>query len=92
MNYFSNILLRAAVFDRQATPLDTSNLVPTALNDRFPTSSLQQGAYTIIFLFTSLALVVLGLRVYIRQRMKQFGWGMHWSLWATSSVGFLVGF
>lgn len=75
MEFHSTEELRSIVFGRQAE-IDTSTLVPTAPGDRYPTTSLQQGGFAILFLFPSLALIILGLRLYSRQKMKQFGWGM----------------
>ncbi|PVH78373.1 hypothetical protein DL98DRAFT_397420, partial [Cadophora sp. DSE1049] len=48
--------------------------VPVGNGERFPTSSLQQAGFAILFLFPTLALIVVCLRIYSRQKMKQFGW------------------
>ncbi|KAL7625355.1 hypothetical protein AAE478_004571 [Parahypoxylon ruwenzoriense] len=40
----------------------------------YPYSPLQQGGFFILFFFPSIALIVIGLRVYGRVRSRQFGW------------------
>ena len=76
MEFRTTEVLRSTIFGRQA-PVDTSTLVPTAPGDRFPTTSLQQGGFAILFLFPTIALLVVCLRIFSRQKMKQFGWGKY---------------
>ncbi|KAI4863203.1 hypothetical protein F4820DRAFT_381680 [Hypoxylon rubiginosum] len=44
------------------------------VSDAYPYSPLQQGGLFILFFFPSIALAVVGLRVYGRVRSRQFGW------------------
>ncbi|KAG4443305.1 hypothetical protein IFR05_001249 [Cadophora sp. M221] len=63
--------LRSLIFSRQEA-IDSTLLVSNG--ERFPTSSLQQAGFAILFMFPAIALLVVALRVYSRQKMKQFGW------------------
>lgn len=65
---------RHGLFPRQAT-MDTSNLIPTPAGERYPTTGLQQGGFAILFVMVSLSLIMVCLRIYSRQTMKQFGLG-----------------
>lgn len=68
--YFAMLARQAdAAADGDAPP------PPTAPGDMFPYSGLQHVGFFILFVFPSLALVVVGLRVYSRTTTKQFGWG-----------------
>ncbi|KAH7317726.1 CFEM domain-containing protein [Rhexocercosporidium sp. MPI-PUGE-AT-0058] len=63
--------LRSSIFSRQAA-IDPA--APVGNGERFPTSSFQQAGFAILFLFPVIAIIVVALRVYIRRKMKQFGW------------------
>ena len=66
--------LRSLIFSRQA---EIEPAAPVGSGERFPTSSLQQAGFAILFMFPAIAVLVVALRVYSRQKMKQFGWGMY---------------
>ncbi|KAH9211450.1 hypothetical protein DL95DRAFT_464881 [Leptodontidium sp. 2 PMI_412] len=63
--------LRSLIFGRQEV---IEPAAPVGNGERFPTSSLQQAGFAILFMFPAIAMLVVALRVYSRQKMKQFGW------------------
>lgn len=54
----------------------TSAALPPITDDYpYPYSSLQHTGFFVLFFFPTIALLVVGLRVYSRVSTKQFGWG-----------------
>jgi len=79
--------LRGLIFSRQTEAAPT---VPVSDSERFPTSSLQQAGFAILFLFPTIAFLIVCLRVYSRQKMKQFGWGTFLILFQYTSSSMLT--
>ncbi|KAI1084177.1 hypothetical protein F5B20DRAFT_523968 [Whalleya microplaca] len=62
----SSIAGRQSVSGPSLPHAETANL--------YPYSPLQQGGFFILFFFPSVALIIVGLRVYGRTKSRQFGW------------------
>lgn len=69
--YLALLAWRAA----EAASNASAAAAPTEPVNLYPYSGLQHIGFFILFLFPSLALVFVCLRIYSRSTTKQFGWG-----------------
>ncbi|KAI9055268.1 hypothetical protein LZ554_000231 [Drepanopeziza brunnea f. sp. 'monogermtubi'] len=66
--------VRSFISSRQQADAEDIVVAPPRNAERFPTTSLQQAGIAIVFIFPTIALLVVCMRIYGRRKMKQLGW------------------